>query len=233
MEVSLRLFASLRELVGSRDLRIALREGATVGDLKDRLAADYPAARQLLSRVVFAVDDEYVAANETLHDGAEVAAIPPVSGGASKTSLDTGLFGVTCEPLDAQALADCVRRDESGAIALFYGVVRNHSEGRDVERLEYEAHEAMALKQLREVAAETKLLFPQVSAVGAWHRIGRLEIGEASLLVAVSSPHRKEAFEACHWAVDRIKQVVPVWKKEHWAGGAAWVEGHSVEPPAE
>jgi len=89
----------------------------------------------------------------------------------------------------------------------------------------------MALRKMREVAAETKRRFPQISEVGVWHRIGTLEIGETSLLVAVASPHRKEAFEACHWAVDRVKEVVPVWKKEHWAGGAAWVEGHAVQPP--
>ncbi len=231
MEVSLRLFASLRELVGRSDLRLALGEGATVSDLRERLAADYPATRDLLSRVVFAVDDEYVPAERPLHDGAEVAAIPPVSGGASEAPVAVGLFGVTYTPLQPQALADSVRRDEAGAVALFYGIVRNRSEGRDVECLEYEAHEAMALKKLREVAAETKQRFPAVSEVGAWHRLGTLAIGETSLLVAVSSPHRKEAFEACHWAVDRIKEVVPVWKKEHWAGGAAWVEGHSVETP--
>ena len=141
------------------------------------------------------------------------------------------LFRLTADPLEAQALADLVRRDESGAVTLFYGVVRNSSEGRDVERLEYEAHESMALKKLREVAAETKQRFPAISEIGVWHRIGTLEIGETSLLVAVSSPHRKEAFEACQWAVDRVKAVVPIWKREHWRGGSAWVEGHAVDSP--
>jgi molybdopterin synthase catalytic subunit len=141
------------------------------------------------------------------------------------------LFCITTDVLDAQALVDLVRRDEAGGLTLFYGNVRNFSEGRDVERLEYEAHESMALKKMREVAEETKRRYPEISEIGVWHRIGVLEIGETSLLVAVSSPHRKEAFEACHWAVDRVKEVVPVWKKEHWREGSAWVEGHAVEAP--
>ena len=121
--------------------------------------------------------------------------------------------------------------NENGAVDLFYGVVRNENDGRRVLRLEYDAHETMALKKMRTVAKEAKARFPQISEVGVWHRIGRLEIGETSLLVAVSSAHRKEAFEACHWAVDRIKQIVPVWKKEFFEGGSVWVEGHAVEAP--
>jgi molybdopterin synthase catalytic subunit len=133
--------------------------------------------------------------------------------------------------MNAEELVKLVQRPEAGAVTLFYGDVRNHNEGRSVERLEYEAHESMALRKMREVAAETRQRFPEVCEVGVWHRIGTLEIGETSLLVAVSSPHRKDAFEACHWCVDRIKEVVPVWKKEHWADGAAWVEGHTVQAP--
>ena len=108
-----------------------------------------------------------------------------------------------------------MRRDDAGAIALFYGVVRNENLGRAVQYLEYDAYPEMAIKKMREVADEVRAKFP-VAEVGVLHRIGRLEIGETSLLVAVSSGHRKEAFEACHYAVDRIKQIVPVWKKEVW-----------------
>jgi molybdopterin synthase catalytic subunit len=226
MTVSLRFFASLREAVGQKEMHLDLDDGTTVDGLKTRLAASYPRLGELLPRVVCAIDDEYVSGDERLHNGSQVALIPPVSGGA-----EPGLYWVTYEPLDAQKLAGLVRTDADGAVTLFYGVVRNHSEGRDVERLEYEAHESMAARQLEEVANETRRRFPAVTQVGAWHRIGVLELGEASLLVAVSSPHRKESFEACHWCVDRIKEVVPVWKKEHWAGGSAWVEGHAVEPP--
>lgn len=141
------------------------------------------------------------------------------------------MFVVTEDPLDPKALVEFVRRDESGAVALFYGVVRNNSEGRKVLHLEYDAHPSMAVKKMREVAQEVRARWP-ITEIAVAHRIGRLEIGESSLLVAVSSPHRQEAFEACHYAVDRIKQIVPVWKKEVWEGGQAWVEGHVV-PVAE
>src|SRR3954465_14198612 len=226
MTVSLRFFASLREAVGQKEMCLDFADGATINDLKARLSIDFPKLEAMLPRVVCAIDDEYVSADEPLRDGAEGALISPVGGGGAP-----GLYWATYEPLDGQKLADLVRTDADGAVTLFYGVVRNNSEGRDVERLEYEAHESMAAKQLEEVAQETKRQFPEVTEVGAWHRIGTPELGEASLLVAVSSPPRKASFDACHWCVDRIKEVVPVWKKEHWAGGSAWVEGHVVEPP--
>jgi molybdopterin synthase catalytic subunit len=229
MKVSLLLFAALREAVGQRTLSLELEEGSTIDDLKRRLAVDYPPVAPMLKTVVCAIDDEYVKPEASLREGVEVALIPPVSGGAVETT--PGLYRLTRDVMDPQQLVELVRRDEAGAIALFYGIVRNHSEGRDVERLEYEAHESMAVRKMREVADETRARFPELSEVGVWHRIGVLEIGETSLLVAVSSPHRALAFEACHWAVDRVKEVVPVFKKEHWTGGSAWVEGHAVEQP--
>jgi molybdopterin synthase catalytic subunit len=225
MKVSLRLFAGLHDLVGSRDIEMDVPDGALIADLKSRIAAEHPILTPHLKTVVFAIDDEYAQADDRLHDGAKVALIPPVSGGGAD------LFLITPEPLEPQAqqLIDLVRRDESGAVVVFYGVVRNNNEGKQVLRLEYEAHESMALRKMREVAGEVQRRFPQVSGIGIWHRVGTLEIGEASLLVALSSPHREEGFIACHWAVDRIKEVVPIWKREHFADGtAAWVEGHPV-----
>ncbi len=140
------------------------------------------------------------------------------------------MFVVTREPLNAARLVDAVRRDESGAVVLFYGVVRNHNEGRRVQYLEYDAYEGMAEKKLREVADEVKRRFP-IDDIAIAHRVGRLDIGETSLLVAVSSAHRADAFEAAHYCVDRIKQVVPIWKKEVWEDGSAWLEGHPVDLP--
>jgi molybdopterin synthase catalytic subunit len=142
------------------------------------------------------------------------------------------MFAITADPLDPAALVEAVRRDESGAVALFYGVVRNENKGRSVQYLEYDAYPEMAIKKMKEVADEVRARFP-VTGVGVLHRIGRLEIGETSLLVAVSSGHRKEAFEACHFAVDRIKEIVPVWKKEVWDDGEEWIEGHVPEVPGD
>jgi molybdopterin synthase catalytic subunit len=141
---------------------------------------------------------------------------------------------VTEAALDPQRLAELVRRDEAGAVLVFQGVARNNSEGRQVVALEYDAYPKMAVRKLREVAQDVRARWP-VTGIAVQHRTGRLAIGEASLLVAVSSAHRAEAFEACLYAVDRIKQTVPIWKKEIWQDGdGAWVAGHTVdvaEPP--
>ncbi len=138
------------------------------------------------------------------------------------------LFEVTSEPLDPQRLVQHVRKDESGAVILFFGDVRNNSRGRRVLYLEYDAYPQMAEKMMRQLAEEVMARWP-LTDVAIQHRTGRLEIGDTSLLVAVSSPHRKEAFEACHHLVDRFKQVVPIWKKEVREGGEVWIEGEPVE----
>ena len=134
---------------------------------------------------------------------------------------------ITAAPLAPEPFLQHVRRDESGAVALFLGVVRDNSHGRRVLYLEYDAYPEMAERKLREVAEEALARWP-ITDVAIAHRTGRLEIGETSLLVAVSSPHRHDAFAACHHIVDRIKEVVPIWKKEVWEGGEAWIEGDPV-----
>lgn len=137
------------------------------------------------------------------------------------------LFEVTAQPLDPQRVVEHVRKDEAGAVVLFYGVVRNENLGRAVDHLEYDAYPEMATKVMRQISEEIAERWP-VTDVAMQHRTGRLEIGETSLLIAVSSPHRKEAFEACHALVDRFKEVVPIWKKEVWEGGEEWIEGEPV-----
>ena len=134
---------------------------------------------------------------------------------------------ITAGPLAPEPFLQHVRRDDSGAVALFLGVVRDHSHGRRVLYLEYDAYPEMAERKLREVAEEALARWP-ITDVAIAHRTGRLEIGETSLLVAVSSPHRHDAFAACHHIVNRIKEVVPIWKKEVWEGGEAWIEGEPV-----
>jgi molybdopterin synthase catalytic subunit len=137
------------------------------------------------------------------------------------------LFEVKSGALEPQRLIDHVRKDESGAVALFSGVVRNENLGRRVLYLEYDAYPEMAERVMREIAEEVMARWP-VLDVAIQHRTGRLEIGETSLLVAVSAPHRREAFEACQALVDRFKEVVPIWKKEVWEGGEEWIEGEAV-----
>ncbi len=138
------------------------------------------------------------------------------------------LFEVTSQPLDPERLRQHVRKDESGAVILFFGDVRNNSQGRQVLHLEYDAYPKMAEGMMRKLADEVMERWP-LTDIAIQHRTDRLEIGETSLLIAVASPHRKEAFEACHHLVNRFKQIVPIWKKEVWEGGEVWIEGEPVD----
>jgi molybdopterin converting factor subunit 1 len=251
MKVHIRLFAGLHDLIGERNVTLELSEGATVADLRDQLSRRYPVVTPYLPTLVCAVDEEYVTPDHALREGDDVALIPPVSGGSDRTGTGNpsarlragkepgtrvpveqdALILVTTKRLEAQKLAELVRQDESGAVVLFSGVARNRSEGRRVLALEYDAYPEMAARKLREVAEEVRARWP-ISGIAIHHRMGRLEIGEASLLVAVSGAHRREAFEACQYAVDRVKQTVPIWKKEIWEDGeGAWVAGHAVDVP--
>jgi molybdopterin synthase catalytic subunit len=226
MNVSVRVFAGMRECLGKREVEVQLQEGSTIADLHDQLAQTYPEVASYLATIVSAVHEEYVPNEHQLREGDEVALIPPVSGGSSPTF---GPIRVTDRTLEAGELVQSVRKDESGALVLFYGVARNHSEGRRVVALEYDAYPSMAERKLREVAQGIAEEWP-ITGIGILHRTGRLEIGDASLLVGVSAAHRAAAFEACHRAVDRIKQIVPIWKKEIWEDGdGEWVAGHTVE----
>ena len=138
--------------------------------------------------------------------------------------METGdLYRIVEEPLSPDAVAGSVGNPAAGGIVIFSGVVRNEKDGRPVKYLEYEAHAPMAEAKLREIGAEVRRRWPSVKAVAILHRVGRLEIGESSVLIAVSAAHRREAFEACHYAIDTLKQTVPVWKKEHFEDGEVWV----------
>ena len=220
MKATVRLFARLGELAGTRETDVALGEGLSARGVFALLCDRYPALAGLGDNLMYAVNAEYVSPDHPVRDGDELALIPPVSGGSD-------LFEITSQSLDPQRLVEAVRRDESGAVTLFYGVVRNNNLGRRVLYLEYDAYPEMATKMMREIAEEIKTRWP-VTAIAIQHRTGRLEIGETSLLVAVSAPHRKEAFEACHALVDRFKEVVPIWKKEVWEGGEEWIEGEAI-----
>ncbi|MGE0228641.1 MAG: molybdenum cofactor biosynthesis protein MoaE [Dehalococcoidia bacterium] len=226
MQVKVMLFAGLRELLGSELHEGFEGDSVTVSEFRLRLGERYPQLGPHLECAAIAVNEEYVRDGETaIRAGDVVALIPPVSGGA-----ETPHFLVTADPLDRETVRDLVLTDEAGAVVLFEGTVRNHHQGHAVLRLEYEAYPSMAEKQLAAVAHEVLAEFAdrEVYDLAAHHRTGMIEIGEASLLVAVSAAHRRDAFEAALRAVDRIKETVPVWKKEYGPEGAVWQEG--VEP---
>ena len=234
MTITVQLFASLAESAGTRRIELPLDGATTARCLTSAVIERYPALAAMRDSVIVAVNAEYVSADFPIRAGDEVALIPPVSGGAADAAADAdgdAYFRITDAPLDVGALHDLVLRPEAGAVSVFSGVVRNNNLGREVDYLEYEAYPAMACKIMRQIAGEVRARW-EVCAVAMHHRRGRLEIGEASVLIAVSSPHRREGIEACHYAIDRLKAIVPVWKKEVWADGEHWIEG-SLTPQAE
>ena len=208
MQVSVRLFAGVRERAGSARRALELPDGATVADVWPRLElGDEPTG------LLYAVNREYAAADAALADGDEVALIPPVSGGD---------FRLSGEPLSLDAVVREVAREGAGAIATFTGTVRDRSRDRAVIRLEYEAFEGMAEQTMASLAAGLKERYV-LCEIAIHHRTGPVEIGEPSVMIAVSAPHRADALAACREAIDTLKQTVPLWKKELYEGGEEWI----------
>jgi molybdopterin synthase catalytic subunit len=207
VRVTVRLFAGLRERAGVS--RLELEDVAAVRDVWAKLGlGDEPGG------LLYAVNREYVERSHELHDGDEVALIPPVSGGAP--------YVITAEPLELARVVAEVEDDGAGAIATFVGTVRRSSRGRDVQYLEYEAFEEMAEPMLERLGAEL-MERHGLTRVAVHHRIGRVDLGEPSVVIAVSAPHRAAALEACREAIDTLKETIPLWKKEVYAGGEEWI----------
>ncbi|MGQ9548845.1 MAG: molybdopterin converting factor subunit 1 [Roseiflexus sp.] len=215
--IVVRYFAAHREITGCSDETLTVAAGTTVEALWRLLTERYPRLAGYGGRLLFAVNQEFATPNQNLHHGDEVAFIPPVSGGAPR------VFVVTHDPLDPAPLVALVQSPDMGAIVTFAGVVRNHFGGRRTAFLEYEAYTSMAEAVLKQIADEARTRW-NIGGVAVHHRIGRLEIGETAVLVVVAAPHRREAFDAAAWIMDRIKEIAPIWKKEYWSDGAAeWV----------
>lgn len=215
MAIQLRYFALMRELLGREAERIELPAGSTAGDAFARIAETMPRLMGLQRSVMLMVNQEYVRPNHELHDGDELAFIPPVSGG-------DGRFRVTDAPLDPREVENAVAGPDAGAIVTFTGTVRDQARGKAVTGLDYEAYVAAAEKMLARIGGEIADRWPGVRTAIV-HRTGYLEPGVASVVIAIASAHRDEAFAACAYAIERIKQIVPIWKKEHYADGAVWV----------
>ena len=225
LKVTALLFARLREQAGGERFPLELPAGSTVADAYAELRRLHPALEARREIVRAAVNQEFAGWEDALAEGDEVAFIPPVSGGSEVGVL----FELTDKPLDARRLEAAVARAGAGAICTFTGVVRDNSRGRETTRLEYEAYPGMAESQMRAIAAEIAERWPEARVAMA-HRTGVLEIGEASVVVSASCPHRGDAIAACKWGIDRLKETVPVWKKEFFADGEAWIEGDEARP---
>ena len=227
MRVGVRLFARYREAAGRDRLEIDLPEGGTVETAWSAVVDRYPQLRPYRPYTLFAIGNDYVEAGHPLKPSDDLCLFPPVSGGSGgdiSRGADGGdVYRVVAEPLSPDAIAVQVDDPGAGGIAIFSGVVRNETGGRPVKFLEYEAHAPMAEAKMREIGEAVRARWPGVKRVALLHRIGRLEIGESSVLIAVSSAHRGEAFEACRYAIDTLKQTVPVWKKEYFEDGEVWV----------
>jgi len=229
MQVKLLFFATLKDIVGSRQLQVDLPAGATVADLLTHLEARYPRLKDYRPVVLTAINEDYVDHRAHIHNGDEVAIFPPVSGGevqseASLIRRPGEIYQITRDRIDAQKIARQMLRGEDGAICVFEGVARNNSKGKRTLHLVYDAYETMALKKLEEIGVFVRQAW-EIDGVALIHRLGHLDIGETSVAVIITSAHRRPAFDACHYAIDKLKKVVPIWKKEFFEDGEVWVEG--------
>jgi molybdopterin synthase catalytic subunit len=226
MRVRVLFFGRLRDIVGKSEEDAELSEGARVEDLFERYGRSFPELAQFRSSVVASVNQEFSEWRAQLATGDEVAFLPPVSGGAVPVGaqIEENLFGLVRTPIDTPEIVAQLKAPRDGAVVVFEGIVRDHSGSRSTLYLEYEAYEAMALAKMREIGAQMREKFP-IRRFAMIHRLGRLEIGETSVLIAVCSAHRAAAFEACRFGIDVLKRTVPIWKKEFFRDGAVWAEG--------
>jgi molybdopterin converting factor subunit 1 len=236
MQVRVLFFGILKDVAGKASDEVSLPEGATVRDLLSHYAQDTK-LKAMLGSIAVAVNQEYAALTASLREQDEVGLLPPVSGGADGDHPTTpgaqpatqSRVQLSSQRIDTAGLAERMKCAADGAVVVFEGIVRDNSRGRRTLYLDYEAYEEMARKQIEELAAQALEKF-KVREVAVVHRLGRLQIGETSVAIVVSSAHRAAAFEACRWMIDTLKKTVPIWKKEHFEDGAVWADGEPFPP---
>jgi len=232
IQVRLKLFGSLREAGGEPTRSVELPEGARVADLRAWLAERNPMVEKLGERLAASVNLEIADLDDVLENGDEVAFLPPVAGGDGSPVEDPGGSSasrrctISGDALDQAEVESRVSGPDTGGVVCFVGRVRNHARGHDIERLEYEAYPEMAEREMEKIADEAAQRWPG-TRVAIAHRVGRLAIGDAAVVVVAASAHRGEAFEACRFAIDTLKLRVPIWKREFARDGAYWVDDHA------
>lgn len=233
MQVKVVYFGVLRDLAGREQEAVELNNGARLADLYSELQRRLTGLEKFAGSIALSVNYEYASLDTPLRDGDEVALLPPVSGGSGSpgdaTTAKQSHAQIVREPIDAERIASEMKAPEDGAVIVFDGIVRNHSRGRRTLYLEYSAYEPMATAELEKLAQSALANFA-VRDVRIVHRLGRLEIGESSVVIVVTSPHRAAALDAARWIIDTLKKTVPIWKKEYFADGAVWADGEPFPP---
>jgi molybdopterin converting factor subunit 1 len=227
MRVRVLFFGQLKEIVGAAEETAELPDNAHLEDVFTRYSQRFAKFAEFRPSIAASVNQEYADAHTSLANGDEIAFLPPVSGGQHETDI----FGLVREPIDKHKIAESLKAPEDGALVVFDGFVRNNFKGQQTLYLEYEAYEQMALAKIREIGAQMHQKYA-VRRVAIVHRLGRLEIGETSIVIAVASAHRAAAFDACRYAIDTLKRTVPIWKKEFFVGGAVWAESERIPEKA-
>ena len=226
MQLAVKLYATLKDRAKTNQVTVELADGATIGMLRQKLAADYPALASTLPRCLAAINQEFADDAAAIRAGDQVAFFPPVSGGSIPPALPT-FARITPDAIDLHDVVQSLTLSTTGAVVMFTGAVRGAERDRQVTHLLYEAYQPMAETKLRQVADEMRARFPHIEGIALIQRVGRLPMGEVTVVVAVSSPHRDQGcFEAARYGIDRIKEIVPVWKKEFGPDGEQWIEGH-------
>ncbi len=216
-------FGSARDATGVGEEQIDVENGPALGDLRRQYETRFPRLGEMSSTLLIAVNEEFRDRSWRLREGDEVAFIPPVSGGQDGSGSDD-VLRLTRTPILTAQLAEDLKKPADGAVVVFEGIVRDHLGDRRTRYLEYEAYESMALKKMLEIAVEARAKF-RIDRIGIIHRLGRIEIRETSVAIIVTAEHRAAAFDACRYLIDRLKQVVPIWKKEFFEDGFIWAEG--------
>jgi molybdopterin converting factor subunit 1 len=232
MRIRVLLFGQLKDMLGRAEDSVDLEPGAKLSHLVEHYAQRVPQFRAFAGSIALSVNQEYAHASAALKEGDEVGLLPPVSGGKSPVegtattsiTLQSEHCAIVRERIDIAKIREEVANPEDGAAVVFDGVVRNNTRGRRTLYLDYEAYEAMALNEMEKLA-QAALERYKIRDVRAVHRLGRLEIGESSIVIAVASAHRGAAFDACRWLIDTLKKTVPIWKKEYFEDGAVWADG--------
>jgi len=235
MLVRILFFGVLKDLAGQGGESLQLPDDATLGDVLSHYEARIPRLKEWVSSIAMSVNQEYAGPEAKLSQGDEIALLPPVSGGAGKSEPGdlTGRpkhAAIVRERIETRSVLERIKRAEDGAAVVFEGVVRDNTRGRRTLYLDYEAYEDMAVKQMEDLSEQALSRFP-IRDVAIVHRLGRLAIGEISVLIVVASGHRAAAFDACRWLIDTLKRTVPIWKKEYFEDGVVWADGEPF--PAE